>query len=225
MKRIAVLIVVAVAVGAGCRSSSPTLAAGREVQIPRVRLPRVQTTPEIRAEVAGLIDTLKSRSEVIYKDDPDGMQSMSINQLVEIGQPALLQLVDEYYAAFERYEYKHFRYIVVAILYRMQEPMSQRFLVWVLNRGDAKERRLAAEALWRFGDAEYVPALITALDDDSLEVVNTAAAALRAITGREFSLHRNVTPEQREMAIKRWRQWWMLMGYVLLRGRADDSSR
>jgi HEAT repeat protein len=219
MRNLAILTVALLLVGAGCKS-----AATREVEgakMVRVRLEPVPTTEEMQAEIAQLIDRLKHYSETVYKDELDGMQSDSIDRLLKIGQPAAGPLIEGYYEALERHDQVHFRYLVLAILKRMKEPATQVFLVQVLRRGDRKERRLAAEALWWFGDSSVIGDLIRALDDESIDVVNTVASALRAITSYNFGLWRCATDSQREEAIKRWRRWWSVAGISQGQGRAE----
>lgn len=221
MKSASILMIVVFTLAAvqGCKSAATRRA--EDAQMVRVRLEPIHTTEELRAEVDALVADVRLHSEVIYKDTLDGMLSETINRLVAIGQPAVPALMEGYYEALETHDMVYFRYLVLAIFQRMREPSTQEFLVQVLRRGDRKERRLAAEALWWFGDAACVSALIEALEDDSLDVVNTVAAALRAITGFSFGVHRNLSESQREEAIKRWRQWWSVTGAAFPRGRMD----
>ena len=219
MRKTVFLIVVLLLTAAGCRSG-PSIYI-EEPRMTRVVLAPMHTTQELQAEVGLLVGRLRAGSEVIYKDDFEGMKSDTVNRLVEIGQPAVPALIEGYYEALQRHDELHFRYLVLAIFQRMREPMTQDFLIQVLRRGDRKERRLAAEALWWFGDTTCVGLLINALDDDSLDVVNTVATALRAITGFSFGIYRNLGDTQRDEAIKRWRQWWSVTGFAFPRGRVD----
>jgi hypothetical protein len=219
MKKVAILVALLLAI-AGCKSTrTKQIEEGKMV---RVRLEPVPATEEMRAEIDALVQDLRMHSEVVYKDDLEGMKSTTVNRLVEIGQPAVGPLIESYYEALEDRKLVYHRYLVLAILQRMRERSSQDFLVQVLHRGDRKERRMAAEALWWFGDTACVSDLIHALDDDSLDVVNTVAAALRAITGFSFGIYRSISVSQREEAIKRWRQWWSVTGSAFPRGRADQ---
>ncbi len=206
---------------AGCSATVGHQLATEETKMHRVELAPVHTTQELQNEIDTLTRRLVVLSETVYKDELDGMQSSTVNRLVEIGQPAVVALIEGYYGALERHDLLHFRYLVLGIFQRMQEPITQDFLIQVLQRGDRKERRMAAEALWRFGDTACVGVLINALEDDSLDVVNTVAAALRAITGFNFGVYRSVSDNQRAESIARWRQWWSVTGTTFPRGRAD----
>ena len=84
------------------------------------------------------------------------------------------------------------------------------------ERADA-HKWAAAEALWKFGDISRAGSLINALEDDSIDVVNTVAAALRAITGLSFGIYQHISNEERQRAIVRWRQWWKATGSSLAR--------
>ncbi len=219
MKRAVILFLAILASTMGCRS-----AVRKEVddtRMVRVHLEPVFTTMEMQAETNGLISRLQTVSEIVSKDELKGKLGDTIDRLVEIGQPAAGPLIDAYYDAVERPATNEFRYLVLAVLDRIQENKTQEFLLQVLSRGDRKERRLAAAAVWRFGDTRCVSALIAALDDADLDVVNTSAAALRAITGYSFGLSRNISEEQRREAVLRWHQWYDVMGSALAGGRAD----
>jgi len=220
MKKSALLISVILLAAAGCKSAETRQV--EDTRMARVVFEPARTTVELEAEINSLIQKLLYRREVVYKDDLDGMQSNTINRLVEIGQPAVPALAENYYAALSRRDMMHYRYLCIAIFQRMQEPMTQDFLVNVLSRGDRKERRLAAEALWRFGDSTCVGALINQLEDDSLDVVVAVSAALRAITGFNFGIYRSSSETQRAESVQRWRQWWSVTGSSFPRTRADS---
>ena len=219
MKKAAVLFLVILAVSAGCRSAVRKEV--DETRMARVRLEPVNTTMEIQAEMAGLIARLQTVSEIVTKDELKGKLGDTIDRLVEIGQPTAGPLIDAYYDALDRPQTNEFRYLVLAVLDRIQEIKTQPFLLQVLRKGDRKERRLAAAAIWKFGNSESVSVLIAALEDDDMDVVDTSAAALRAITGYSFGLSRNISEEQRREAIIRWHQWYDVMGSALAGGRAD----
>jgi hypothetical protein len=219
MKRTAVALLVVLALAAGCRSAVRKEV--DETRMVRVHLEPVHTTMEMQAEIAGLVARLQTVSEIVSKTELKGKLGETVDKLVEIGQPAVGPLIDAYYDAIERPSTNEFRYLVLAVLDRVREISTQPFLVQVLGKGDRKERRLAAAAVWKFGNTESVPALIAALEDDDLDVVNTSAAALRAITGYSFGLSRNISEEQRREAIIRWHQWHDVMGSALAGGRAD----
>jgi HEAT repeat protein len=218
MKKTALLLLVILAV-VGCRSAVRKEV--DETKMLRVHLEPVHATLEMQAEISGLLDRLQTISEIVTKDELKGKLGQTIDRLVEIGQPSVVPLVDAYYDAIERPYTNEFRYLVLAVLDRVREVRTLPFLMQVLAKGDRKERRLAAAAIWRFGDTTCVKALIAALEDDDQDVIDTSAAALRAITGYSFGLSRNISEEQRSEAIIRWRQWYDVMGSALAGGRAD----
>jgi hypothetical protein len=217
-KSLILLAALLVAVG-GCKSARTKQI--EDVRMVRVRLEQVNNPAELEAEISSLIERMQLYGETIYKDELDGMQGNTLNRMVAIGQPALPRLIDAYYGSLERLDQRHFRYLVLAVLFRLREPSTQEFLIQVLRRGDRKERRMAAEALWRFGDYRCVGALIDALDDDCLDVVNTVAAALRAITGFNYGIYRSISEAQRQKAIRDWRQWYAVTGSSFASGRAS----
>jgi len=185
----------------GCRSSGA----------PAAQKPVGYVPDSVRAEVASLISQLKSESEVVsYADEK--AESIAIDRLCEIGLPAVGQLVASYYESTSDPQLRHFRYFVLDTLKRMQQPASLPFIMQVAQYGDRREKRVAVEAIWAFGDSMCVETLINALEDEDTEVVNTAAAGLRAITGVSFGLYPNTTPRQREEAIRKWQHWWSVTG-------------
>ena len=185
---------------AGCRSTET---------IQRVRIDVGYVPDSVRAEVASLTSQLKSESELVFRGD-EKVESTAINRLCEIGLPAVGQLVDSYYDydSLPKKELLHFRYLILDTLKRMKQPASLPFIMQVARHGDRRQRRVACEAIRDFGDYKCVETLINALGDEDTEVVNTAAAGLRAITDHSFGPYLNSTAAQRKEEVRKWQYWW-----------------
>jgi hypothetical protein len=179
--------------------------------VPRIRIEAGYVSEPVRAEVASLISQLASESQVVSFSD-EKVESPVINHLCEIGLPAVGQLVDSYYDSLTEKELLHFRYLILDTLKRMEQVASLPFVMQVACHGDRREKRVACEAIWAFGDDKCVGTLINTLQDEDREVVNVAAAGLRAITGLSFGPYPNSTPAQRIEAVKKWQYWWSVTG-------------
>jgi HEAT repeat protein len=198
LKLLCSLFLTALLALAGCRSTET---------MERVHVDVGNVPDSVRAEVTSLISQLKSESEVVFRGD-EKAESTAINRLCKIGLPAVGQLVDSYYDSLPEKELLHFRYLIVDTLKRMKQPASLPFIMQVARYGDRRERRVACEAIWDFRDYKCVETLINALEDEDTEVVNTAAAGLRAITGHSFGPYLNRTAAQRKEEVRKWQHWW-----------------
>lgn len=89
------------------------------------------------------------------------------------------------------------------------KPYKDRFRVLLLD-GIPSQRLTAAWALARTGDLDVVPDLISALEDQNDEVVETARYGLCLISRRldGFGPPPNADAEQKRQAADRWRAWY-----------------
>jgi HEAT repeat protein len=86
--------------------------------------------------------------------------------------------------------------------------MTAATLRTMLQDDDAEVRRAAAVACGRKKAAEHVPDLLPLLDDPEVEVVQTARAALRALSGEDFGPDEDAEPAVKARAVTAWREWW-----------------
>ncbi|MCA8920651.1 MAG: hypothetical protein KDD82_02510 [Planctomycetes bacterium] len=87
----------------------------------------------------------------------------------------------------------------------------------VLQLQEGPLRLAAAFALGDAGIPAGVPILIEALRLKSEEIREVSIERLRDYTGQFFGYRAKATPEEREVAIKRWEKWWAANGEELLR--------
>jgi hypothetical protein len=78
--------------------------------------------------------------------------------------------------------------------------------------GDDPTRETAARLLGLIRHQPAVLTLIDALEDPKAPVRSSAATALARITRQLFGPSDNATPEERAMAVARWREWWTKQG-------------
>src|SRR5262249_34411575 len=86
----------------------------------------------------------------------------------------------------------------------------------------------AAWALARIGDLDVVPELTTALLDNDPGVVETARLGLQLLSRKLEGLGPppDATPEQRQEAARRWRDWYEHTRPLALDGlEADEKKR
>jgi hypothetical protein len=81
-------------------------------------------------------------------------------------------------------------------------------IVQCLTNGDDLARESAARLLGLVRSQRAVPTLIDALDDKSPKVRSAAATALARTTRQLFGPNDDASPEERLIAIHRWREWW-----------------
>jgi hypothetical protein len=88
-------------------------------------------------------------------------------------------------------------------------PYKDRFRALLTDR-DPGLRQVSAWALARTGDLDVVPDLIGALVDGEPSVVDTARQGLQLLSRKINGLGPppGATPEQREEAAQRWREWY-----------------
>ncbi len=88
-------------------------------------------------------------------------------------------------------------------------PFKTRFRKMLDDR-DPGVRRVAAWSLAHTGDLDVVPALIGALRDPDEEVIGAARLGLQVLSRKIEGLGppSPSTPEQREAAAERWRNWF-----------------
>lgn len=71
-------------------------------------------------------------------------------------------------------------------------------------------RAVAANALGKFQHWNAMEGLVDALEDESVEVRNSAGMAIRRILGLDYGFRANAPPEERQAAIARIRNGWKL---------------
>jgi hypothetical protein len=88
-------------------------------------------------------------------------------------------------------------------------PYKPRFRKMLADR-DPGVRRVAAWALAHTGDMDIVPALIDTLTDPDEDVVDAARLGLQILSRKVDGLGppSPSTPEQRQQAAARWRDWY-----------------
>jgi hypothetical protein len=103
-------------------------------------------------------------------------------------------------------------------------PHKDRFRKMLADR-DPGVRRVAAWALARTGDLAVAPALIDALNDVDEAVVAVAREGLQLLSRKIVSLGppAGSTPEQRQEAARRWREWYSAIRPLDLEGQDDDE--
>jgi len=103
-------------------------------------------------------------------------------------------------------------------------PHKDRFRKLLSDR-DPGLRRVAAWSLGRTGDLDVAPALINALTDPDDDVVQTARQGLQLLSRKIESLGPppNATPEQRQEAARKWRDWYDAIRPFDLEG-LDDAD-
>jgi hypothetical protein len=77
-----------------------------------------------------------------------------------------------------------------------------------LHDEDREIRRAAALACAVKDDRNYVPDLITLLEDSETSVVLAAKAALKSLTDQDFGPAANAGRAERAQAIAAWKSWW-----------------
>jgi AcrR family transcriptional regulator len=77
-----------------------------------------------------------------------------------------------------------------------------------LESGNAEVRRAAALASAMKEESALIPDLIERLDDPDKAVRRAAAIGLASLTKKNFGPSEDATPEQRKLAIQKWRTWW-----------------
>jgi HEAT repeat protein len=77
-----------------------------------------------------------------------------------------------------------------------------------LESGNAEVRRAAALASAMKDESALVPDLIDRLNDSDQAVRRAAAIGLASLTKKNFGPSQDATPEQRKLAIEKWRSWW-----------------
>lgn len=65
-----------------------------------------------------------------------------------------------------------------------------------------------ARTLLRLGDWSMVPVLIRGLEDERSMVRGLSSQALFEATRESFGFQPKGTPEERAVAVQRWKQWW-----------------
>jgi len=86
-----------------------------------------------------------------------------------------------------------------------------------LKDGDDSTRETAARLLGLIRHQRAVPMLIDALEDSNGQVRSSAATALTRITRQLFGPNDSATPEERQKAVARWREWWSKQGKTAAR--------
>ena len=88
-------------------------------------------------------------------------------------------------------------------------PMKDRFRK-LLSDKDPGVRRIGAWALPRTGELDVIPALINALRDDDPEFRVEARNGLQLLSRKVdgFGPPTEATPEQRQEAMRQWREWY-----------------
>lgn len=69
-------------------------------------------------------------------------------------------------------------------------------------------RRAAALACAMREDKENIPDLIELLKDEEQLVARASHAALKELSGKDFGPTSSATPDERDYAISKWREWW-----------------
>jgi hypothetical protein len=138
----------------------------------------------------------------------EGMLAVLEDPRASAGDSAVAGIVDRYYqegpAVLRRYKV------------RFRKMLSDR---------DPGVRRVACWALAHTGDLDVGPALIESLVDADQEVVTAATIGLQLLSRKIDGLGPGdpSTPEERQAAAARWRQWYDTIKPLDLDGQDDDS--
>jgi hypothetical protein len=73
---------------------------------------------------------------------------------------------------------------------------------------DVEIRRAAVLAAAMNEDKSFIPDILNLLNDSDPSVWRAVPAALRLLTGKEFSLPATATSSEREQARVQWEEWW-----------------
>jgi hypothetical protein len=105
------------------------------------------------------------------------------------------------------------------------KPHKDRFRKLLTDR-DPGLRQVAAWALARTGDLDIVPELIGALVDTDPDVVETARLGMQLLSRKIEGLGPppGATPEQRQEAARKWREWYQQIRPLDLGGQDDDAT-
>jgi tetratricopeptide (TPR) repeat protein len=97
------------------------------------------------------------------------------------------------------------RSILVDMLRRMNKNWA---LLKLYNESTGQLKLIAAIALGKNQVLLGLPTIIEALSLDSEDMRMLAAKTLRELSGKDFKFRADGAPAAREMALKRWQQWW-----------------
>jgi HEAT repeat protein len=89
-----------------------------------------------------------------------------------------------------------------------QGPVVMPFLAQVARDPFELTRRAVARIIRDIGHPSGIPIAIDLLMDDDSFARETAAEALRSITGTDLGYQPYASHESRYKAQQRWRQWW-----------------
>ncbi len=78
-----------------------------------------------------------------------------------------------------------------------------------IARHESELTRIAVMRLFEsFGDDQVIEIAINRLLDENEYVRNHANKTLKRISGEDFRFHANASPQRREEAYKKWKEWW-----------------
>ncbi len=110
------------------------------------------------------------------------------------------------------------RWDAVSQLAQAGNPRVVPFLVPLLKDDDDFVRHNAALTLGELDARSAVPALLDSLGDGNAIVRDSAITALRRITRQNIKFDPHASKEERDRALKAWRQWWQASGEKFLSG-------
>ncbi|MGH7150599.1 MAG: HEAT repeat domain-containing protein, partial [Planctomycetota bacterium] len=110
------------------------------------------------------------------------------------------------------------RWDAVSQLAQAGNPRVVPFLVPLLKDEDDFVRHNAALTLGELDARSAVPALLDSLGDGNAIVRDSAITALRRITRQNIKFDPHAGKEERDRALKAWRQWWQSSGEKFLSG-------
>ena len=104
-------------------------------------------------------------------------------------------------------------------------PQKDRFRKMLKDR-DPGVRRVGAWALGRTGDMDVVPSLIDMITDPDEEVVSEAKLGLQILSRKIAGLGPSTpsTPDERQQAAKRWREWYAAIRPLDLEGQEETGT-
>jgi len=181
-------LVVGLLLGTGCRSSAP-----------------LQDHPEyekLQGEVEQIINAVRVNS---------GPQVMvSLERLIAYDVFAVDQLLDLAHDPSAR-----LRSNALWVLAQINDPnypavqkQIHRALREALDDRDRLVRLEAANGLLARNDWESIPMVIAGLEDDDPVVRFECHETLRQVTSQDFGYRADAAPEQRQVAVARWKEWY-----------------
>jgi hypothetical protein len=133
--------------------------------------------------------------DALANDSDEGVRAVAARALSIHGSPGDVEKI----LPLANSEDRRVRLVAVRALQRLHNPIAVEPLLTRLNaktETDRDVREAAAAALGQYAEPRVVDALITAIDDDDLAVVDSARESLRTLTGAD-----------QKLSMRKWQAW------------------